>query len=118
VVNTAGDGILATFPRATDGVLFARAAVRQAGDNALGLRACVHWGYVTENESAGLVTGRAIHFAARIIRLMPGAGLCVSDDAKVQIEAESPDLVRETEWTPLDNCELKGIPGLHRVWLA
>ena len=118
VVDKTGDGTLATFPRATDGVLFARAAMTDPGDDSIGLRACVHWGYVTEDANAKLVTGRAIHFAARIMGLVAGVGLCVSDNAKVQIKTESPDLVSETEWTPLDNCELKGIPGLHRVWLA
>src|SRR5437016_3926949 len=116
-VDTAGDGILATFPRATDGLLFARAALIDPGDERIELRAGVHWGYVTDNSSAGLLTGRAIHFAARVMGLLIEAGLCVSDDAKHQIEAESPGITSELQLTPRDNCELRGIPGLHRVWL-
>jgi adenylate cyclase len=117
LVETKGDGSLSLFPRATDAVLFARAAVTDPGGERIALRASVHWGYVTKNPTASLLAGRAIHFAARIIGLVTAVGLCVSDDAKHQIEAESPDMATEIEWTPLDNCELKGIPGLHRVWL-
>ena len=117
LVETSGDGSLPVFARATDGLLFARAAVTEPGGERIALRASVHWGYVTKHPSASRLAGRAIHFAARIMRLVPGVGLCVSDDAKHQIEAESPDIAREAESSPQDNCELKGILGVHRVWL-
>ena len=115
-VATAGDGVLTTVPRASDALLFARAAVTDPGDARIGLRAGVHWGYVTENEGAGVVAGRAVHFAARVMGQVTEIGLCVSDGAKHRIEAESPGIASNIPWLPQDNCELKGVPGLHRVW--
>jgi adenylate cyclase len=106
-VATTGDGVLATFPRATDALLFARAAVMDPGDERIGLRAGVHWGYVTEDEGAGLVAGRPVHFAARVMGQVTEIDLCVSDEAKHQIEVESPDVASNIQWTPQDNCELK-----------
>ena len=116
LVDRTGDSLLATFPQATDGLLFARAAVTDPGDERICLRAGVHWGYVTKDPIVGLVAGRAIHFADRVMSFAMEGGVCVSDDAKHQIDAESPDSSRKIQWTPHDDCELKGVPGFHRVW--
>jgi class 3 adenylate cyclase len=107
-VATTGDGFLAMFDSASRAVHCAAAVHRAAAADRLQVRAGVHSGEV--ERQAGNIRGVAVHAATRIASLA-GPG-------EVYISASSVALLEGSE-IPIENAgdhELKGLPGLRRVY--
>jgi class 3 adenylate cyclase len=110
VVQTTGDGVLATFPSA-DGALRATGAIRArlAADDLI-VRAAVHVGDV--ERGADDLAGIAVHVAARVIALAgPGEVLAT---ASVPIAATG----SSHQFEFVGERALKGVPGIWAVFRA
>jgi pimeloyl-ACP methyl ester carboxylesterase len=112
-VDTAGDGLFATFDGPARAIRCAAALTREAGKIGLDLRAGLHTGEV---ETTGeKVSGMAVHIGARVMGLA-GAG-------EVLVSSTVRDLVAGSglDFDALGAHALKGVPGewqLHRALVA
>jgi class 3 adenylate cyclase len=110
IVDTAGDGVLATFDGPARGVACALELSREAGSLDLEIRAGLHTG---EIEPGGdKVAGIAVHIGARVMSLAGPGEVLVSGTVK--------DLTTGAGFgfEPRGTHVLKGVPGewaLHRV---
>lgn len=116
LVSDSGDELLAVFPSATTAYSYANVLVSDPGHAGLRVRAGIHLGPVRA-EGRDLV-GRHVHLAARVMQHARGPELWVHDAAKVRLEAESPGLASSIWWVANEECELKGIPDVQRLWRA
>ncbi len=114
VIDMSGDAVFAAFHSAAAALRFARSIVEDSGHERVRVRVGIHHGPV-HAESGGLF-GRAVHFGHRLAERGSASEVWASDYAKLELEAESPELAREVRWTRSDECELKGIPGRHTLW--
>jgi pimeloyl-ACP methyl ester carboxylesterase len=109
-IDTAGDGLFATFDGPARAVRCAAAMVRSVNDIGLDLRAVLHTGEV---ESAGAkVSGMAVHIGARI-SAHAGAG-------EVLVSTTVKDLVAGSglRFEPRGAVALKGVPGEWPLFVA
>jgi len=115
LVDTTADGFFCAFRRATDAYHFADAFFRDRETrDVLQLRLGLHYGTVTPSDNELL--GRNVHYGARVTQHGRGAEFWVSDAAKEQLGSESPDFAASLRWLQVDRAELKGIPGVQRLW--
>jgi len=114
LVGETGDELLAVFPGAAQAYAFARALFEDPGHAQLRVRVGLHYGRV-QAEGNG-VAGRDVHLGARVMRYGVESEIWLSDAAKAAIEDESPALAARIRWIAHDACELKGVPGQHRLW--
>ena len=107
--DTAGDGFFATFERPADAVRAAAAILLDAHEVGLDLRAGLHTGELERID--GRPGGIAAHIGARV---MARAGA-----AEVLVTATVRELVigGGMEFGTSDETELKGVPGLFRLYL-
>ena len=107
--DTAGDGFFATFDRPADAVRAAAAILLDAHGVGLDLRAGLHTGELERID--GRPGGIAAHIGARV---MARAGA-----AEVLVTATVRELVigGGMEFGTSDETELKGVPGLFRLYL-
>jgi class 3 adenylate cyclase len=108
VVDTAGDGMLASFDGTGRAIRCARAVVDDAAELGLKLRAGLHTG---ECEIAGSgIRGVAVHIGARVAALAQPSEVLVSGTVK--------DLVAGAgiEFADRGTHELKGVPGEWRLY--
>ena len=111
VLKTLGDGVMAVFTTAYDGVL-AAAAMQQAVDRAarrgespeLGLRIGIHAGDVID-DGANDMFGAAVVVARRLCDVADPGQVLVSEVVRLLV-GNRPDMT----FVPLDAIELKGIP--------
>ena len=109
-IKSTGDGFLATFDGPARAIRCARAIVDSAPDQGIRVRAGVHTG---ECEVMGQdIGGIGVHIAARVSALAGPDEVLVSRTVK--------DLVAGSglEFTDRGEHELKGVPGLWRLWAA
>ena len=108
LVNTTGDGLVATFDSPARGIRCARALCDSAAALALPIRAGVHTGEIERrgNDIAGI----AVHIGARIAALA-----CAGE---VLVSVSVPPLVAGSGITFTDRGEhqLRGVPGDWRVY--
>jgi class 3 adenylate cyclase len=111
-VNTAGDGLLATFDSASGAVRCAAALGRAADEIGITVRSGVHVGDIEHHGND--VAGLAVHITARLLDHAPEGGVVVSDTAaQAAIGAGIP-------MTDLGDHTLRGVAGtwrLHRLEL-
>jgi len=109
-IDTAGDGLFATFDGPARAVRCAAAMVRAAHAIGLELRAGLHTGEV---ETAGdKISGMAVHIGARVVGQAQGGEVIVSNTVRDLVAGSGID------FEPLGVRALKGVPGewpLHRV---
>jgi class 3 adenylate cyclase/pimeloyl-ACP methyl ester carboxylesterase len=110
LVNTTGDGIVATFDSPTQSVRAGRAMVDAAARLGLDIRAGVHTGEIERRGED--IAGIAVHIAARVGALA-GAG-------EVLVSSSLPPLVVGSglEFESRGEHELKGVPGTWQVLRA
>ena len=108
LIKTTGDGVMALFDSSERAVRCAAAAIEDARELGLGLRAGVHTGEV--ELVPGDVRGLAVHVASRILALA-GAGEIYVSGSTVELLAGS-SLVFEDR----GEHELKGVSGRRRVF--
>jgi class 3 adenylate cyclase len=108
IVKTTGDGVIALFDSSERAVRFAEAAIANARELGLGLRAGIHTGEV--QLSPGDVRGLAVHVASRIIAL--------AGDGEVLVSGSTYELLSDSSFAFDDRGEheLKGISGRRRVY--
>ncbi len=108
LIKTTGDGILAVFDSSERAVRCAEAAIRQARELGLGLRAGVHTGEV--ELVPGDVRGLAVHMASRI--------LAIAGDEEVFVSGSTQELLAGSslQFDDRGEHELKGIAGKRRVY--
>jgi class 3 adenylate cyclase len=110
IVDTAGDGILATFDGPARAIRCAQAIHAAAGDLGLALRSGLHTG---ECEVSGAkVTGIAVHTGARVAALAAPGEVLVSSTVKDLVAGSG--IVFEERGAQA----LKGIPGEWRLFAA
>jgi class 3 adenylate cyclase len=103
VIKTTGDGVLALLPSADRSLQAAEAIVDRLRRDNLEVRVGIHVGDVERRGND--VAGIAVHIAARVMaRAGPGEVLVT---ASVPIAATG----SSHEFEPVDDAELKGIPG-------
>ena len=108
VVDTAGDGILATFDGPGRAIRCGLAMVEAVRDLGLEVRAGVHAG---ECERAGeRLRGLAVHIGARVAALAKPSEVLVSSTVKDLVAGSGID------FTDRGAHELKGVPGEWRVF--
>jgi class 3 adenylate cyclase len=107
-VDTAGDGVFASFDGPARGIACAKAVVTAAAEQGLDVRAGLHTGEC-EREGKKL-TGIAVHIGARIAALAEAREVLVSRTVK--------DLVAGSglEFDDRGQRELKGVPGDWRLY--
>jgi class 3 adenylate cyclase len=106
-VDTAGDGLLASFVSPSLAVRFAAAAVDEAARQGTGLRAGVHTAEVRVRGAA--VTGVGVHVGARVAALAGPGEVCVSSTVRDLVLGSALEFVSTGEH------ELKGVPGRWEV---
>jgi class 3 adenylate cyclase/pimeloyl-ACP methyl ester carboxylesterase len=110
LIKTMGDGILATFDGPGRAIHCAAAIGRAAEGLGINIRAGLHTGEieVMDNDIGGI----AVHIAARIVALATSSDVLVS--------ASVPPLVVGSgiEFDDRGEHELKGVPGLWKVYAA
>ncbi len=108
LIKTTGDGILAVFDSSERAVRCAEAAIEQARELGLGLRAGVHTGEV--ELVPGDVRGLAVHMASRI--------MAMAGDGEVFISGSTRELLAGSslEFDDRGEHELKGIAGRRTVY--
>lgn len=116
IVDETGDQVLAVFPGAADAFRFGSDLFADTGHPDLRIRVGVHVGSV--RAEADRLIGRNVHYCARVMQRAEDPELWVSDVARRAIESEAKQLASEIAWIASDEIELKGIPGLHRLWRA
>lgn len=115
VVKTQGDGFLAVFPDAHDGVACALELQEVLAEpshtgQVLALRIGLHTGSAVTGD--GDVFGESVAFAARVAARAGGGEVLVSDEVRGRVEPEVVDLDFRGR---LLRSSLKGIPGRHRL---
>lgn len=105
VVESTGDGFLATFPSAGQAVEAARTFAAAVADLGLEVRAAVHWGEV-EVRDGGQIGGLTVHIAARL--------LSVAAEGTIAMSAETAAALDEPAMA-LGEVTLKGVPGRWNV---
>lgn len=108
VIDFAGDGVLAMFDGAARAIRCAVALHHAAEDLGLTIRSAVHTGEVEVAEQS--IHGVVIHEASRILAL--------AHPDEILISASTASLARDTGATFEDRGEheLRGLPGLHRLY--
>lgn len=115
VVKTQGDGFLAVFRDAHDGVACALELQEVLAEpshtgTVLALRMGLHTGAAVTGD--GDVFGESVAFAARVAARADGGDVLVSDEVRARVEPEVEDLDFSGR---LVRSRLKGIPGRHRL---
>jgi adenylate cyclase len=116
LIGETGDELLVAFAQAAQAYVFAEALFGDPGHAQLRVRVGVHYGRVRA-EGDGLA-GRNVHLGARVMQHGAESELWLSDAAKSALEEESPVFAARIAWIAQDECELKGVPGRHRLWRA
>ena len=110
VVDAVGDGVFCAFPSVAAGVrgivafqqAMARENAARAREHQLTVRIGLHWGSVlTDGE---LVTGDAVHVAARVARAAEPGAVCLTRQVFLEFEPALRVLCR-----PIGTRELKGL---------
>jgi pimeloyl-ACP methyl ester carboxylesterase len=110
-VDSAGDGVLATFDGPARAIRCALAIRDRLGTLGLGVRAGVHTGEV-ERPAAGKPRGIALHVGARIMALGGAGDVLVSSTTRDLVAGSGLDFEDRGEH------ELKGIEGTRHVFAA
>ena len=109
-INTTGDGFLASFDGPARAVRCAQAITSTTGNLGIELRAGVHTG---ECEVRGDdLSGVAVHIAARVGALAAPREVLVSDTVRELVTGSGIAFCERGEY------ELKGVPGLRRLFAA
>jgi class 3 adenylate cyclase len=116
LVTNVGDEMLTVFRSARAAFEFARHFFEDAGHPQLSIRAGVHFG--TVHADGPDLVGRHVHFGARVMAHGRDHELWVSDAAKSALEAESAGFSSGIHWMCSEDCELKGVPEVQRLWRA
>jgi class 3 adenylate cyclase len=107
VVNTTGDGFLASFASPADAVRSARAMHHAIAELGLAIRVGIHTGVCDDRD--GNLSGIAVHIAARVAAAAAAGQVLVTDNVLNALDT-SGLRARETV-----NAELKGVPGSWRL---
>jgi class 3 adenylate cyclase len=114
LIDEPGDELFAAFPGAAPAYSFAWELFHDPGAPELRIRAGVHFGSASEEQS--VLVGRDVHLGARVMHHAEGAELWVSDAAKEAIQAESPTTAALISWIANVEADLKGVPKKQRLW--
>jgi class 3 adenylate cyclase len=115
-VDTAGDGVLCAFARVVFALKFAQALQANPGDELLSVRAGIHFGELFIRDVGAC--GQLVHFGARVVAHAKGAEIWLSGPARSQLASEDEDLLQRISSSRDEECQLKGIPGVHTLWRA
>ena len=109
-IDTAGDGLFATFDGPARGIRCAAAIAREAQALGIHLRAGLHTGEV--EPTGDKVSGMAVHIGARVMALA-----CADE---VWVSSTTRDLVAGSgiQFDDRGSHTLKGVPGQWHLWRA
>ena len=116
LVNVTGDSLFLIFRTVPDAFGFSRRFFANTGNPYVQVRIGIHYGRVTA-DGTGL-SGRAVHYGARVCQHGKDAELWVSDAARGMLAQDPPALEGSIEWVASEECVLKGIPDKQRLWRA
>ncbi len=114
LIKNTGDGILALFHEATAALGFAIALHNDTGHAAVRIRAGVHIGQVSIDESDAF--GRHVNFAARVMSQAKGDGVIVSRRIKEDVSERGEAWTADLQWTEFPNVTLKGFAEPETLW--
>lgn len=113
-IKTIGDSFMTAF-KSTDSALdYARELQKNTGHPRIKIRAGIHIGpmYVEEDD----VFGGAVNFAARVVGIIKGAEIWLSDRAKEDIDRLGASQYKTLRWERHDGVAMKGFPGVFTLW--
>lgn len=113
-IRTIGDSVMAAFRSVAAALDYARALCADPGALELRLRAGIHIGPLQIEE--GDVFGRTVNFAARVVGVIKGAEIWLSEQAKADIDVLGARRHEELQWRRHDRVELKGFSGAFTLW--
>jgi WD40 repeat protein/class 3 adenylate cyclase len=113
-IKTIGDSFMVAFRAVVDALNFALELYADTGHKRVRVRAGIHVGQVRIEEEDAY--GHMVNYTARVEARAQGAGIWMSDIAKVFFEQEKPRALASLSWTEHPDCELKGFPGKQRLW--
>jgi class 3 adenylate cyclase len=124
LIDASGDSLFLIFRGVPDAFDFGRRFFANPGNPYVKVRIGIHYGRVTADGSG--LSGRAVHYAARVCQHGKDAELWVSDAARqvlAQENGDSPSIERQglspfSGWIASEECVLKGIPDKQRLWRA
>lgn len=120
VVDAVGDSMFIVFHRTADAFQFSMRFFADSGPKDLAgggatpvpVRIGIHHGRVSLDVTG--LTGRAVHYAARVCQAGKGAELWVSDTAREELQRAGFGIA----WLRSEAFELHGIPEPQRLWRA
>jgi class 3 adenylate cyclase len=112
IIESTGDGVLATFDRPGRAIRAAGAIQESMGALGIDIRAGLHAGEIELREGGHRVGGIAVHIAARVLAMAVPGEILVSSTVK--------DLVAGSgiEFTDRGVHDLKGVPGPWKLFVA
>jgi class 3 adenylate cyclase len=113
-IRTIGDSVMGAFRSVAAALDYARALCADPGARELRLRAGIHIGPLQIED--GDVFGRTVNFAARVVGVIKGAEIWLSEQAKADIDVLGARRHEELQWRKHDKVELKGFSGAFTLW--
>jgi class 3 adenylate cyclase len=113
-IKTTGDGFMTAFRSVAAALDYARALQRDPGRPELQVRAGIHIGSMDVEHSD--VFGTAVNFAARVVGAMEGAEICLSNQAKADVDDLGARKHKSLRWRRHENVTLKGFAGEYTLW--
>lgn len=115
-IKTLGDGFLVAFWSVGSALDFALDLRDQPGHAEVKARAGVHIGPVQWEGEEEDVFGQTVNFAARVVGVMKGAEVWLSERAKQDVGLDKGSRDTDLVWVRHENVRLKGFPGRQTLW--
>jgi class 3 adenylate cyclase len=113
-IKTIGDSFMVAFKSADLALDYAIELQRDTGHPQVRIRAGIHIGsiYVEEKD----VFGGTVNFAARVVGIIKGAEIWLSDRAKEDIDQIGAIKHKHLRWERHEGVEMKGFSGMFTLW--
>ena len=113
-IKTIGDSFMAAFRSVENALDYASALQTEPGHEQVRLRAGIHIGPMQVEDDD--VFGGAVNFAARVVSVIKGAEIWLSDRAKEDLDRGGAKHHRQLSWQRHDEVEMKGFSGVFTLW--
>jgi class 3 adenylate cyclase len=113
-IKTIGDSFMVAFFSVDKAFDYARALQSNSGHPKIQIRAGIHIGPMTVEE--GDVQGKTVGIAARIVSVIKGAEIWLSDRAKEDIDQLGAASYLDLKWERHDGVTLKGLNRTYTLW--
>jgi class 3 adenylate cyclase len=116
LIDQTGDSLFIAFRSMMKAYAFSVGLFANSGNENIKVRIGIHHGKVTAYGKS--LTGKSVHYAARVLQQGTDAELWLSESAKKILERESPALAEAINWKDSIECKFKGFDGKQLIWRA